>query len=332
MQTINSASLPEESGQSSRVANQTFSDVWARKYLQKLAEQDDITEALSRSERAAEIAQTLTQTLRATSAQAWAMTEALLAQELVRHQIDPRSIDPWAVAKDAHQIYEITLNAYAQQLPPPQLSTLIAAPLGQIRQKYTATDPRIIGFVSMQFHYSEQILLDLTPPTHQALLSQYFKVIDDHLYMPLQRAYQAAAEHSYPSPRLQAVQRLVPLSSSIANRIVNRVSTLYPTYQCHSGHLSQPHVQISSVRDVEMFQVYLWVCVLEDTISSVQQELFPLCVMLYPRLNVRWELVQQLILLLGEEIRSSLSSDEMAFFAPYHQSLWTMFSPQVFLE
>jgi len=126
MQTINSASLPEESGQSSRVANQTFSDVWARKYLQKLAEQDDITEALSRSERAAEIAQTLTQTLRATSAQAWAMTEALLAQELVRHQIDPRSIDPWAVAKDAHQIYEITLNAYAQQLPPPQLSTLIA--------------------------------------------------------------------------------------------------------------------------------------------------------------------------------------------------------------
>jgi hypothetical protein len=42
-----------------------------------------------------------------------------------------------------------------------------------------------------------------------------------------------------------------------------------------------------------MFQVYLWVCVLEDTISSGQQELFPLCVMLYPRLNVRWELVQQ---------------------------------------
>lgn len=332
MKAIDSAPLPEESGQNGRVVEQSFSDVWARKYLQKLAEQDDITEALNRSERAAEIARTLAQTLRATSAQAWAKTEALLAQELVRHQIDPRSIDPWSVAKDAHQIYETTLDAYAQQLPPPQLSTLIAAPLGQIRQKYTASDPRIIGFVSMQFHYSEQILLDLAPPSQQALLSQYFKVIDDHLYMPLQRAYQAAADHSYSSPCLRAVQRLVPLCSSIASKIVTRVSALYPDYQCHTGRLNQPHVQISSVRDVEMFQVYLWVCVLENTINAVQQELFPLCVMLYPRLNVRWELVQQLILLLGEEIRSFLEPDEVAFFTPYHQALWTMFSPQVFLE
>ena len=244
MTATNFAPLPEESGQNGRGITQTFADVWARKYLQKLAEQDDITEALNRSERAAEIAHTLMQTLRATSAQAWAKTEALLAQELVRHQIDPRSIDPWAVAKDAHQIYEIALNAYAQQLPPPQLSTLIAAPLGQIRQKYTASDPRIIGFVSMQFHYSEQILLDLTPPTQQALLSQYFKVIDDHLYMPLQRAYQAAADHSYPSFSLQAVQRLVPLCNRIASKIVTRVSALYPDYYCHTGRLNQPYVQI----------------------------------------------------------------------------------------
>jgi hypothetical protein len=49
MHTINSASLPEESGQTAGwLIN--FSYVWARKYLQKLAEQDDITEALSRSD------------------------------------------------------------------------------------------------------------------------------------------------------------------------------------------------------------------------------------------------------------------------------------------
>jgi hypothetical protein len=68
---------------------------------------------------------------------------------------------------------------------------------------------------------------------------------------------------------------------------------------------------------------------LENNISAVQQELFPLCVMLYPRLKVHWELVRQLIHLLGTEIRSRLEPQQAAYFLLYHESLWAMFSPQV---
>jgi len=178
-------------------------------------------------------------------------------------------------------------------------------------------------------HYSEQILLNLTPATPRSLLAQYFKVIDDHLYMPLQRAYRATAQYDLDAPRLQPVQRLVPVCSAIATKIVTTVSHLYPEYLSRTGHLSDSDIQISSVRDTEMFQVYLWVCVLESNMNAVQQELFPLCVMLYPHLKVRWELVRHLIKLLGAEIRFHLDPPQAALLDPYYAALWAMFSPQV---
>lgn len=79
-----------------------------------------------------------------------------------------------------------------------------------------------------------------------------------------------------------------------------------------------------------MFQIYLWVCVLENSIEAVQQELFPLCVMLYPILKVRWKLVQEMIHFLGEEIRFYLGKEEEALFLPYFETLTEMFSPEVF--
>ncbi|MEH2230654.1 MAG: hypothetical protein V7K71_13580 [Nostoc sp.] len=325
----NLSSLPEPVRRIETEANQPFSEAWAKKYLRNLAEQDNRIEVLKVSEIANEVAKTLTQALRTTSLQAWGKTEALLSQEVIRHQIDPELIDPWEVAKDTHQIYQTALSAYAEQISPAKFSTWIARDLGKIRQKYTADDPRVIGFISMQFHYSGQILLNLTPPVQQASLRDYFKVIDDHLYMPLQRAYQAAAEYAYDAPPLQAVQQLLPLCSEIAAKIAERVMQMYPNYQCHTGRLSDTNINISSVRDIEMFQVYLWVCILENNISAIQQELFPLCVMLYPRLKVRWELVRQLIHLLGTEIRSRLEPKQAAYFLAYYESLQAMFSPQV---
>ncbi len=330
MKLENISFFPEEVGGFETEANQPFSQAWAKKYLRKLAEREDRVEALNRSEIAAEVATTLMETLRTTSVQAWAKTEALLSQEVIRHQIDPELIDPWAVTKDAHQIYQTALSAYAQEIPPPKFSTWIATDLGKIRQKYIANDPRVLGFISMQFHYSGQMLLQLTPPAQRPLLSVYLKVIDDHLYMPLQRAYQAAAQHTYDAPQLQAVQQILPLCTEIATKIVEQVMQFYPNYHCYTGRLNDANIKISSVRDAEMFQVYLWVCVLENNISAVQQELFPLCVMLYPRLKVRWELVRQLIELVGIEIHSRLQPQQAVYFVPYYQSLWAMFSPEVF--
>ena len=346
---------------------ESLAQQWAKKYVQnlELASEDEVSldklnwsEAISQKGRE-QTAQRLVESLRFASAQAWNKTEALLAKEVKRHRLNSKLINPWEIAADSFRIYDKALEVYTQQtLPqclsvvmerlaessrehaqeiymeqvaPCHLSTAIGPDIGAIRKKYTTHDPRVIGFVSMQFHYTSQTLLELLSPGEQRLVAAYFKVIDDHLYMPLQRAYEAAAQHDYDdSPALLAVQQLLPVSTEIAEQIVERVIHLYPTYRSYTGFLNKPVVKTSSIRDVEMFQVYLWVCTLEGNISAIQQELFPLCVMLYPTLKVKWEIVRQMLHLLSQQIRDRLSSKQAATLLPCFKTLWEMFSPEVF--
>ncbi|MBE9039715.1 hypothetical protein IQ235_02760 [Oscillatoriales cyanobacterium LEGE 11467] len=351
------------------IGNETLAKQWAKKYVQNL-ELETQDEQLSDRLKLAKVvsqegrertAQTLSNTLRLVSAQAWNKTEALLAKEVQRHHIDPRLINPWEIAADSFRIYDKVLAVYTQQgkpqnisvsvamgaangsahfyeqeievqtdrIPPSRLATIVGGDIGTIRKKYTATDPRLIGFVSMQFHYTSQMLLELLSPVEQMLVGSYFKVIDDHLYMPLQRAYEAAANLDYNSPILQAVQHWLPLGTEIAVAVCDRAIEQYPHYTSYTGKLSNPTVKISSIRDVEMFQVYLWVCALESNIDVVQQELFPLCVMLYPPLKVNWELVRSLVQFLNEEVRDRLAPRDFKIFSSYLQSVKMMFSPEV---
>lgn len=234
-----------------------MAQVWAKKYLGKLAEQETpVDQAPSIVNREALLDQLMSD-LRTVSVKAWNLTESLLAHEVKRHCIPARLIDPWQVSQDAHDIYEKALRAYVKKVSPPKLSVQIAADLGKIRQHYTAVDPRLIGFVSMQFHYSGQMLLKSVPQSERSLLSAYFKVVDDHLYMPLQRAYTAAANYTYGDSRLGIIHTLLPHITTIANNVVTRVNQLYPNYRCYTDRLSSEVVRVSSVRDVEMFQVYL---------------------------------------------------------------------------
>nr|WP_026732976.1 hypothetical protein [Fischerella sp. PCC 9605] len=343
---------------------------WAKKYLQTIEfnslyedKQDHLNfKKIVSVEGREKTAQKLMASLRTVSLQAWNKTETLLSEEVKRHRIDPKLINPWEITADAFGIYEQVLHLYTQQILKQKLSTqlelayqgelesekvqkmeadssasthlatVISTNVGTLRKKYTQTDPRVIGFVSMQFHYTSLGLLQTLSPLEQTALGGYLKVIDDHLYMPLQRAYEAAGEHDYNSPALAAVQKLLPISTQIANKICQKIIEIYPNYRSGSGLLREPRVQISSIRDVEMFQVYLWVCSLEGSINAIQQELFPLCVMLYPRLQVQWELIRCMLHLLEQEISQHLTTKEANTLTPYLQVLWHMFSPKVFGE
>lgn len=347
---------------------QSLAHQWAKKYVENLQvnSQDEVAkdshnlaDFVSKAGREQTV-EKLMHSLRSVSAKAWNKTEALLAKEIERHRVNPRLINPWEIAADSFRIYDKALEIYTQQattrrisvemgvedssdelnrkalevfteqIAPSQLAALIGNEIGGLQRKYTADDPRVKGFVSMQLHYTSQMLLETLSPVEQVLVGAYFKVIDDHFYMPLQRSYEAAAKHEYNSPVLSAVQKLLPDSTKIAKKIAQRTLQLYPGYRSYSGALSDPVVRTSSIRDVEMFQVYLWVCALEGDISAIQQELFPLCVMLYPVLGVKWELLRQMLHLLGQEIRSRLTPEQSAKFMPYFQVLWEMFSPDVF--
>lgn len=339
----------------------SLANIWAKKYIQNLqpdaSHQDlgsnDLDEILT-SERRSATAAKLLQSLRFASAQAWVKTEDLLIGQLQSHGITSDLVDPWQIAADSRFLLEKALNVYTEnsshrlveielnlpenniklssptQLPNTgQLSVAIANSVGNIRRKYTSIDPRVIGFVSMQFHYSGQMLLNSLPPMEQMVVNSYLKVIDDHLYMPLQRCYEAAANLEYDDIVLEAVRQLLPLTSKIARQVSQRILIMHSDYQCHSGLLSCPQVRVSSLRDIEMFQVYLCLCVLEHSVNAIQQELFPLCVMLYPPLKVSWELVRTLLRLLNQEMYSHLTPTYVNVFEPYLISLTEMFSEDV---
>jgi hypothetical protein len=312
--------------------------LWARKYYVSVTTADE-QESLKHTGNLKEVAskegrektaEKLMQNLNLASAQAWSLTETLLSEEIRRHGINPELINPLEIAADTRILFQKVLDAYAERSTPRRLSVIVGKDFGQVRQKYTSVDRRAIGFVSMQFHYTGQKLLEWLSPTEQILWLPYLKVMDDHMYMPLQAAYEAAANHPYDSPALSAVQHLLPVSTKIAVSVCNQICRIHPNYESYSGSLNSTTVKTASIRDVEMFQVYLCLCVLEDDIRSVQQELFPLCVMLYPRLNVSWRLVQDMLKTIGWDMHDRLPADDMATFLPYLRTLTEMFSSDVF--
>jgi len=323
---------------SEKNALHSLAALWARKYVislttrdeaEKLRRNKNLFEATSKEGRA-NTAQTLIQSLTLASAQAWSKTETLLSEEVKRHGINPDLINPWQIAEDSHKLFQRALEAYANRLTARRLSVILGTDFGHIRRKYTAHDPRTLGFVSMQFHYTGMMLLEQLSPPEQALFAPYVKVMDDHLYMPLRDAYEAAANYELDAPILLAVQKLLPVSTRIAQSVCNQVCRSRPNYESYSGPLGSTVVRTSSVRDVEMFQVYLCLCALENSIRSVQQELFPLCVMLYPRLGVRWELVQEMLRIMGWEMHDRLTPDHLDVFLPYLRAFTEMFSLEVF--
>jgi Phycobilisome protein len=306
---------------------------WARKYVDNLSTAPDPADALiNKKGLKAEAANRLLDLLRQVSLKAWSQTEALLGDEIQRHEIDRRLINPWEISQDAYNIYEKALEFYTQNTSYSRLPAIIGPDIAKIRKKYTTEDPRVIAFVSMQFHYTGLMLQGRLSTLEKRLLGNCFSIIDDHLYMPLHRAYSAAGKHQSNSPKLILARNILDYSTDISKIIVEQVAQIYPRYKTYTGNLTDPIVMNSSRRDVVMFQIYLIVCVLEESPAIIQEELFPLCVMLYPKLKVHWELVRLMLQFIGQEVGALLGKEKLALFSPYLHTLRDMFSPEVFYE
>lgn len=187
-------------------------------------------------------------------------------------------------------------------------------------------DRRAIGFMSTQFHLSSHLLLSRLTLAEQLLLSPYFKFIEEQVCIPWQRMCAAATEHSPDSPALALAQQLLPASTEIATTVYNKALQLFPTYRSQRGRLSDPKVKASSLRDIEMFQAYLLLCVLEQSMAVVEQELHPLCVMVYPAVEVKWNLVEKMLELLINEIFARVKPEYKSVLQPYSSQMQQLFS------
>lgn len=260
----------------------------------------------------------------------WSKVENLLGEEREHHAISPNLIDAKEIQIDARNIFRKTLDAFADYESPSRLSVLVGREIIQVRRKYSTADPLVLGFVSMQFYYVSEILLGCVSAEERVLLIPYLKGINDYLSTPLAEVHDAAANHPYNSSALRAVQHLLPNTTSIAHAVYERASGKNAGYRSKTGHLTDTIVKLSSVRDVEIFQSYLCLCALEGSVRPIQEELFPLCVMLYPKLHVSWKLVQEMLLVMFWEIHDRLPPEDVMVFLPYLRTLTEMFSDEVF--
>ncbi len=326
--------LPEAKG----VSVSSFAVSWAKKYYSTVAARKNqgprqilpSPEPTYFEGNRAKTVDKLTNTLKLASEIAWNRVEALLGEQIERHGIDPSLINPLEIVADSRTLYRKAIDAYAEREPVFRLSVLVGKDIIQVRRKYSKADALVLGFVTVEFQYTSQILLGCLSESERSEFAPYLKIVDDYLHIPYGEINEAAANQSPNSRTLLAVQHLWQHTTEIASAVYERASFQHQGYRSSNGYLSDREIKISGIRDVEIFQSYLCWCVLEGSIRPVQQELFPICVMLYPKLHVSWELVQDMLLILFWEICDRLPAEDLTVFVPYLRTVTEMFSSDVF--
>jgi Phycobilisome protein len=316
----------------------SFTVSWAKKYYntvearekQKLPQITQTPELTNFAENRAKIFDKLSDKLKTAIEIAWNNVEALLGEQIAQYAIDPKSIDSKEIAADTRNLYSKAIDAYGDREPVFRLSVLVGKDIIEVRRKYAQKNPLLLGFVTLEFHYTAKILLGYLSETERSQFVPYLKIIDDYLHIPYGEINLAAANLAPNSKALSAVQHLLSHTTQIAGAVYEKAISHHQGYRSSSGYLTDPAVKNSGIRDVEIFQNYLCWCVLEGSIRPVQQELFPVCLILYPKLHVSWDLVQDMLLILFWEISDRLPAEDVMIFLPYLRTVTEMFSSEVF--
>lgn len=311
---------------------------WAKKYYsvvgggknQRLRLIPENPESINFEENRAKIVDKLTDTLKVASEIAWNRVEAILGGQIECQGIDPSLINPLEIVADTRKLYRKAIDAYGDGESVFRLSVLVGRSIIEVRRKYSQVDALVLGFVTLEFQYTKKILLGCLSESELPQFAPYLKIVDDYLHIPYGEIHLAAANLASNSKALLAVVHLLPHTTQIASAVYDRVIAEHQSYRSSSGYLTDSEVKTSGIRDIEIFQSYLCWCVLEGSFRPIQQELFPMCVMLYPKLHVSWELVQDMLLILFGEISDRLDGEDLMVFLPYLRTVTEMFSSDVF--
>jgi hypothetical protein len=330
--------------------------IWAERYLPDasfflLSDQistADLTRASSLQGRT-ETAQKLKRILYFYSKLAWLRTSELLSEDPnVANLAEIRFL-----AQFLSQVFEKILEVYTWQQPPIpliksfefnqsaqkgavltqelpaiyHLAEEFKPVLAQLQQQHVlANNPDILGFTTTQFHFSTEELLKRVTPAERLMLSPYFKFAEEQICIPWQQICAATHRHAADSSVLSFVEKTLAASQAIADTVFQQLLDSYPAYESRRGKLSQPSVRASAVRDIVMFQAYLSLCILEDSMASVEQKLLPLCRTVFPRVGVTSVFIKRSLQLLVDEIQIRFPSEDLTPFSIYARQLQALFS------
>ena len=203
-----------------------------------------------------------------------------------------------------------------------KLATELEPVLLEFQEQHVASkDWRALGFITTQFNFTNKLLLPKLTLVEQVLLGPYLKFVEEQMALPWQRVCAAAASHQPDSPALNLVEQMFPAAAEIANTVYRQLSQLFCDHRSRRGGLGHPDVAHSCLRDLQMFQAYLWLCVLEESMTPVEQELVDLCVMVMQIVGVEWELMEQWNHLLMAELTRRVQPEQKYLLQPYTEGM-----------
>jgi hypothetical protein len=332
--------------------------LWAQRYKTDLSSLsffeepsvDSFNAAASPAGRALTTAKLKLNSLNINTQMAWILTKSL-------YNYIPNVLD----FSEARRITEITLivyyqifNIYQQQSLNTNSLTLERSPaagddeenlytswgIPPIEQLASALEPTLIafqgehmacqdwcaiGFMTTQLKFTNKLILKLLTPVEKILLSPYFKFIEEQVAIPWQRICAASVKQELDSPILILVGKMLCVSEEISQTIYSQLVEFFPNYCSRSGSLTHPDVAHSSIRDLNMFQAYLYLCILEQSLAPIEQELLPLCKMVLDKVEVKWEFLEKWMQLLIDEIIRRVKPEENAILLPYIQGMQRAF-------
>ena len=192
-------------------------------------------------------------------------------------------------------------------------------------QHIASGDWRCLGFMTTQFNFTNELIINELEPAEKLLIEPYLKFIEEHIVMPWHRVCVAAAKHELNSPQLNLLEKLLPASPEIAGSVYHQLVNLLPNCRSRRGTLTEPGVAHSTLRDLNMFQAYILLCCLEANLSSVEKELLPLCIAVVEAVGIDWKLTEKWCELLASELENYVTPEEKALLEPYTQKIKKLF-------
>lgn len=227
------------------------------------------------------------------------LVECDSAEQFWAHISTP-SISAWGIPK---------IDMLAQILEPLLL---------EFQQHYLlANDWRALAFITTQFNFTNELLLKELHLVERVLIQPYFNFVEEQVALPWQRVCAAAINHSVHSPEFALVEQMLPLSKQIAATVYEQLMVWFPTHRSRRGSLDHPGIKHSCLRDLNMFQAYLWLCVLQGSLEPIEQELVALCITVMEAVGVKWEVTAQWNMFLTQEILNRVTPKQYALLRPY---------------
>jgi hypothetical protein len=206
------------------------------------------------------------------------------------------------------------------------LLRIITPMLRELKALYfSSINQHLIGFMTTHMHFTQQRILNYLSVEETIWLAPYLQLLDELICMPWQHICSVATTVDYRPDAIALVKRMMPKVNTISALTYNKALQTFPTHISCQGRIQSTLVHRSSLRDLSMFQAYIWLCVLENSSLIIERKLLPICLQVFPLTNVNWELVTFAIETITDAIQEQLTPAEQELFSVHADNIKTLF-------